>query len=264
MRRTLPALLACALLAGCGGGGSDARSKTMTSTTTAATTVNATAQLEEGVRRAIAMNSELSNWALWHNVIPTWAARSTGGPALAALRSAAATRRNEHLQMLGISPQFHVISVILAPHRRSWFGRWKRREDRFCPDCSCCGSCCAGIGSCRKREGGLVLAANQLKSRGGGWFGRRVFALVRLVGRRFGIDARLGIVGWGAKLGKAVASESDVAEHVAAARQSASVWAQLVLVHDKYRRTLHLFPDEQRHLLQRRDARCASRNGATH
>jgi hypothetical protein len=114
MRRTLPALLACLLIAGCGGAGNTATT-TKTSTTTAATTVNATAQLEQGVRRAIALNSELSNWVLWHNVVPTWAARSTGGPALTALRSAAAARRHEHLQMRGVSPQFHVVSVTLSP-----------------------------------------------------------------------------------------------------------------------------------------------------
>jgi hypothetical protein len=115
MRRALPALLACALIAGCGGGGSDAPGKPKASTTTPTTTVNATAQLEQEVRRAIALNSELSNWVLWHNVIPRWAARSTGGPALAALRSAAATRRHEHLQMLGVSPHFHVVSITLSP-----------------------------------------------------------------------------------------------------------------------------------------------------
>ncbi len=114
MRRTLLALLVCLLIAGCGGGGSHTASTTTTSTTTT-TTVNATAQLEQGVRRAIALNSELSNWVLWHNVIPTWAARSTGGPALAAMRSAAAGRRHEHLQMRGVSPQFHVVSVTLSP-----------------------------------------------------------------------------------------------------------------------------------------------------
>lgn len=116
MRRTLPALLACLCIAGCGGGSSDrAASTTKTSTTTTTTAVNATAQLEQGVRRAITLNGELSNWVLWHNSIPIWAARSTGGPALAALRSAAAARRHEHLQMLGVSPQFHVISITLSP-----------------------------------------------------------------------------------------------------------------------------------------------------
>lgn len=114
MRRTLPALLACLLVAGCGGGSSHTASTT-TSTTSITTTVSPTAQLEQGVRLAVALNSELSNWVLWHNVIPTWAARSTGGPALAALRSAAAARRHEHLQMRGVSPQFQVVSVTLSP-----------------------------------------------------------------------------------------------------------------------------------------------------
>jgi hypothetical protein len=115
MRRTLPALLACLLIAGCGGGSSRIASTTNTSTTTATTTVSPTAQLEQGVRRAIALNAELSNWVLWHNSIPPWAARSTDGPALAALRSASAARRRQHLQMLGVSPHFQVISITLSP-----------------------------------------------------------------------------------------------------------------------------------------------------
>jgi uncharacterized protein YceK len=115
MRRAMSALLACALLAGCGGAGSHTTSTTKASTTTATTPISATAQLEQGVRHAITLNSELSNWVLWHNIIPTWAARSTGGPALTALRSAAAARRHEHLQMLGVSPQFRVVSITLSP-----------------------------------------------------------------------------------------------------------------------------------------------------
>jgi hypothetical protein len=114
MRRALPALLACALLAGCGGASHNTTSTTRPSTTST-TVPNATAQLEQGVRRAITLNSELSNWVLWHNVIPTWAARSTAGPALGALRSAALARRHEHLQMRGVSPQFHIISITLLP-----------------------------------------------------------------------------------------------------------------------------------------------------
>lgn len=115
MRRTLPVLLACALLAGCGGASTHTTSTTKASTTTATTPVNATAQLEQGVRRAIALNAELSNWVLWHNSIPAWSARSTGGPALAALRSSAATRRHGHLQVRGISPRFQIISITLSP-----------------------------------------------------------------------------------------------------------------------------------------------------
>lgn len=115
MRRTLPALLACVLIAGCGGAAHHAASTTTATTTTSSATLSPTAQLEQGVRRAIALNGELSNWVLWHNSVPSWAARSTGGPALAALRSAAATRRSGHLQMLGVSPQFQILSITLSP-----------------------------------------------------------------------------------------------------------------------------------------------------
>lgn len=112
MRRALPLLASCALLlAGCGGGGHPAASSTSTTTTTA----NPVAQLEQAVRRAVSSNASLSNWVLWHNRVPTWATRSTGGPALVALRHSAAERQRQHLRMRGISPQFHVLSIALSP-----------------------------------------------------------------------------------------------------------------------------------------------------
>jgi hypothetical protein len=112
MRRTLVALAACALIAGCG---SSSIPKTAATTTTTTTTASPTAQLEQAVRSAIKSNGELSNWVLWHNAVPSWATRSTGGPALAALRHAAAARSAQHLRMLGLSPHFDVVAIALDP-----------------------------------------------------------------------------------------------------------------------------------------------------
>lgn len=113
MRGRLLVLIGCALFAGCG----STRSHTASSATksTAATIPNPTARLEQAVRQAVASNASLSNWVLWHNSVPAWAVQSTAGPALAALRGSAAERQHQHLQMLGISPHFDVLSVTLAP-----------------------------------------------------------------------------------------------------------------------------------------------------
>lgn len=112
MRRTLIALAVCALLAGCG---SSSTPKTAATATTTTTVANPTAQLEQAVRSAIKSNGELSNWVLWHNAVPSWATQSTRGPALVALRQAAAARSAQHLRMLGISPRFDVVAIALDP-----------------------------------------------------------------------------------------------------------------------------------------------------
>jgi uncharacterized protein YceK len=112
MRRILIALTVCALLAGCG---SSSTPKTAATTTTTTTVASPTAELEKAVRSAIKSNGELSNWVLWHNTVPSWATQSTSGPALAALRHAAAARSAQHLRMLGISPRFDVVAIVLAP-----------------------------------------------------------------------------------------------------------------------------------------------------
>ena len=52
---------------------------------------------------------------LWHNRIPAWATRSTRGPALKALRSAAATRRKQGIQIKNLSGGYTITSITLAP-----------------------------------------------------------------------------------------------------------------------------------------------------
>jgi hypothetical protein len=113
MRRTLPALLACLLIAGCGGGGSHTASTTTSTTTT--TTVNATAQLEQGVRTALQQNAKVSDYVLEHNATPSWAGRSTAGPALSGMRGSAAQRSSGHITVHVLSDEVSVESINLAP-----------------------------------------------------------------------------------------------------------------------------------------------------
>lgn len=114
MRRTLPMLLACLLIAGCGGAGSHTASTTTTSTTTTMP-VNATAQLEQAVRTALQQNAKVSDYVLEHNAIPPWARQSTSGPALSGMRGSAAQRSSGHITVRVLSDDVKVESIDLAP-----------------------------------------------------------------------------------------------------------------------------------------------------
>jgi hypothetical protein len=84
------------------------------STSTPATTTNRVseqARLENAVRLAIQQNFKLSLYVLWHNAIPAWAARSTAGPALAALRASAATRRRRGIRIRPVKTALRVRAV---------------------------------------------------------------------------------------------------------------------------------------------------------
>jgi hypothetical protein len=67
--------------------------------------------LEAGVRAAVKQNFKLSLYVLWRNAIPAWASRSTGGPALAALRASAATRRGRGLRIRPIKTALKVRAI---------------------------------------------------------------------------------------------------------------------------------------------------------
>src|SRR5919108_1059626 len=92
MRRLVPILILAlvALLAGCNGGNNEASTQPPPATTTSET---GRAALERAVRTALSDNRRLSVYVLWNNRIPTWAERSTRGPALASLRAAAVNRQ---------------------------------------------------------------------------------------------------------------------------------------------------------------------------
>jgi hypothetical protein len=103
--------LAVALVAvGCGGGGSHAALSTSTPATTT-DRMSEQVRLEAGVRAAVKQNFKLSLYVLWHNAIPAWASRSTGGPALAALRASAATRRGRGIRIRPIKTALRVRAI---------------------------------------------------------------------------------------------------------------------------------------------------------
>lgn len=116
MRKT--AAIGCSAIAifaaGCGGGGSHAGMSTSTPATTA-DRVSEQARLENAVRLAVQQNFKLSLYVLWHNAVPAWASRSTGGPALAALRASATTRRGRGIRIRPVKTALRVRAVQVDP-----------------------------------------------------------------------------------------------------------------------------------------------------
>jgi hypothetical protein len=112
-RHTLCAV-AMVTLAGCGGGG-DSKPSASPSQTRVRTAASATAQLEQAVRLALRENGRLSIFVLAHNRIPAWATRSTRGPALAALRSSAATRRRHRVRVRSLSDRLEILHLRIDP-----------------------------------------------------------------------------------------------------------------------------------------------------
>ena len=117
MRRAAACIpVIAALLAACGG------SSTRTSThqaTTSTSTQNPTSALQQAARAAVLGNNRLSVYVLWHNEIPGWAAQSTDGPALAQLRSSAATRKARGIRIKLLSSQYQILSIQLDPTYQS-------------------------------------------------------------------------------------------------------------------------------------------------
>lgn len=109
---TLAAVLAL-LAAGCGG--SPSVSGTTTTHLTAASSQASEASLKSAVRAAIRANVRLSLYVLWHNDVPGWAIRSTRGPALKALRAAAAARRGQGIRIKNLSGHYTILSISLTP-----------------------------------------------------------------------------------------------------------------------------------------------------
>lgn len=109
-------VLVVGISAGCGSSNAT-RSATVTTTSTDAETTSArvsTTILKAAVRSAIHADRELSLYVLWHNRVPAWATRSTRGPALKALRIAAATRRNQGIRIKNLSGGYTVTVITLA------------------------------------------------------------------------------------------------------------------------------------------------------
>lgn len=107
----LPILFAILLLAGCGGGG-NGESATQPPRTAAET---GKTDLVRAVRSAVRQNHRLSVYVLWNNRVPSWATRSTRGPALTGLRTAATDRRKRGIRVRLLSDRFQIVSIRLDP-----------------------------------------------------------------------------------------------------------------------------------------------------
>jgi hypothetical protein len=110
---TLLAAVLATAAAGCGGAKTSAHTRPSTTSTTPSS--DPAVALDRAVRTALQENSRLSLYTLWHNALPSWAEHSTRGPALAELRSSAAQRRNQGIQIRHLSGRLHILSVSLDP-----------------------------------------------------------------------------------------------------------------------------------------------------
>jgi hypothetical protein len=110
------ALAVAALGAGCSGG-SNGKATPPTTTGAVATTeaTDAEATLRRAARAALDENFRLSVYVLWHNRVPASAQRSTRGPALDALRDAAADRRREGLRIRSLPGRYRIVQLQLDP-----------------------------------------------------------------------------------------------------------------------------------------------------
>lgn len=113
MRRLAPILTVVVVaLAGCDGGNDEVTTQPPPATTAPET---GDASLKQAVRTALDQNRRLSVYVLWNNRIPRWAERSTRGPALASLRSAAQSRRERGVRVRMLDSTRQVLSLSLDP-----------------------------------------------------------------------------------------------------------------------------------------------------
>jgi hypothetical protein len=114
----MAAVLGCAVVAlaafvaGCGGGHTTAPT---TNATTSTVRADPQERLTAAVRETLRANHRLAKLVLWRNSVPASATSSTRGPALAALRSAAAGRRRHGIHVKVVSDGFRIASVTLDP-----------------------------------------------------------------------------------------------------------------------------------------------------
>lgn len=118
-RQLFVVIASVGVLAGCSGGShSGSATTSLGSTTSTSTTEKQQAgpiALKRSVRAALRSNDQLSGLVLWMNRVPQDALTSTRGPALAALRTAAAQRRAKHLRIRTISSSLEILSIKLDP-----------------------------------------------------------------------------------------------------------------------------------------------------
>jgi hypothetical protein len=109
---TLLVAVLAATAAGCDGSNNEATTQPPPATTQAGT---GEAALRQAVRTALNENRRLSVYVLWNNRIPAWAERSTRGPALASLRTAAQNRRSRGVRVRMLSGRREIRSIRLDP-----------------------------------------------------------------------------------------------------------------------------------------------------
>jgi hypothetical protein len=114
MKRLATLLLAllAATAAGCDGGNDNDATQPPPTTTQSQT---GEAALRQAVRTALNENRRLSVYVLWNNRIPDWGERSTRGPALVSLRSAAQNRRNRGVRVRMLQSRREIRSIRLDP-----------------------------------------------------------------------------------------------------------------------------------------------------
>jgi hypothetical protein len=114
MRRLGPVLIVflVALAAGCDGCNDEVATQPPPATTTPE---KGAAALERAARSALTENRRLSVYVLWNNRIPRWAERSTRGPALVSLRSAAQNRRSRGIRVRMLESRREILSLRLDP-----------------------------------------------------------------------------------------------------------------------------------------------------
>ena len=111
-----PATIGCIaialVVAGCGGGH---EASTSAPTVGATTRANPQERLTTAARAALRANHQIAKLVLWQNTVPISAHASTRGPALAALRSAAADRRGRGIRIKVLFDRFTVETITLDP-----------------------------------------------------------------------------------------------------------------------------------------------------
>lgn len=115
VRLLLVITTAAAVTAGCGGASGTNGTTAMSTKAKSTSAETSVASLKTAVRSAIQADRQLSLYVLWNNRVPAWATRSTRGPALKALREAAATRRRQGIQIKNLSGGYTISSITLAP-----------------------------------------------------------------------------------------------------------------------------------------------------
>jgi hypothetical protein len=114
MRRLGPVLIVflLAIASGCDGGDGEVATQPPPTTTSPET---GEAALKDAVQQALRDNDRLSGYVLWSNRVPTWATRSTRGPALVTLRRSAADRRKRGIQVRTLANKLEINSILLDP-----------------------------------------------------------------------------------------------------------------------------------------------------